>query len=47
MTPTAADALRARRPSVVSIIGLFFVFLIVVWLLINFVKDPSDFLNVF
>jgi len=32
---------------VVSIIGLFFVFLIAVWLLINFINDPSDFLNIF
>jgi len=48
MSPSATEALRARnRPSVVSIIGLFFVFLIALWLLINFVKDPSDFLNIF
>jgi branched-chain amino acid transport system permease protein len=36
-----------RRPSVISIIGLALVALIVIWLIGNFIRDPSDFLNVF
>jgi branched-chain amino acid transport system permease protein len=48
MTPTAAEALRARnRPSVISLVGLFFVFLLAVWLVVNLVRDPADFLNIF
>src|SRR5215217_5673102 len=48
MTPTAAEALRARnRPSTISIIGLFFVFLLAIWLLINLVREPARFLNIF
>ena len=36
-----------RRPSVVSAIGLALVALIILWLIGNLIKDPSDFLNVF
>jgi branched-chain amino acid transport system permease protein len=36
-----------RRPSVVSAIGLGLVALVVLWLIGNFIKDPTDFLNVF
>src|SRR4029450_2435686 len=47
-TPSATERLRAKkRPSVVSIVGLFFLFLLAIWLLVNFFKDPSDFLNIF
>ena len=36
-----------RRPSVISAIGLGLVALVVLWLIGNFIKDPTDFLNVF
>ena len=36
-----------RRPSIVSAIGLALVALVILWLIGNFIKDPSDFLNVF
>jgi branched-chain amino acid transport system permease protein len=40
--------LRNRsRPSVTSLIGLGFVALVIVWLVVNLVKDPSLFANVF
>ena len=42
------DAFRGRpRPSVTSLVGLGFVALIVVWLVVNLVKEPSLFANVF
>ena len=45
--PSPREALgRRRRPSVLSIIGLFFVALIVVWLLRNFIADPALFINI-
>jgi branched-chain amino acid transport system permease protein len=37
---------RIKRPSVTSLIGLCFVGLIVVWLVINFVKAPGDFVEI-
>jgi branched-chain amino acid transport system permease protein len=46
--PSALQALRNRpRPSVISVIGLAFVALIVVWLIRNFVADPQEFINIF
>jgi branched-chain amino acid transport system permease protein len=36
-----------RRPSVISAIGLGLVALVILWLIGNFIKDPTDFLNVF
>jgi branched-chain amino acid transport system permease protein len=46
--PNPVAALLARpRPGVVGILGLVFVALIATWLLVNFVKDPQEFLNVF
>ena len=36
-----------RRPSVIGILGAFFVVLIVVWLGVNFIQDPDEFLNIF
>jgi branched-chain amino acid transport system permease protein len=36
-----------RRPSVVEAIGLGLVALVILWLIGNFIKDPTDFLNVF
>ena len=45
--PSPREALgRRRRPSVLSIIGLFFVALIVVFLLRNFIADPALFINI-
>ena len=35
------------RPSLVGIIGLFFLLLLIVWLGVNFIKDPQEFINVF
>jgi branched-chain amino acid transport system permease protein len=37
----------SRRPSVVSAIGLALVALVILWLIGNFIKGPTDFLNVF
>jgi branched-chain amino acid transport system permease protein len=36
-----------RRPRVLSLIGLGLVLVVIIWLLINFSKDPSEFVNVF
>ena len=35
------------RPDVLSIIGIALVVIVGIWLLINFIKDPSDFYNLF
>jgi len=50
----AADAstpvltrLAARRPSVISSVGLVFVALLVFWLVVNFTKGPSYFVEIF
>ena len=37
---------RRKRPDVLSIIGLFFVGLVAIWLLVNFIDDPESFVNV-
>ena len=42
-----AARLRGPRPQVISLIGLGFVGLIGIWLAVNLVKDPQDFVNVF
>ena len=39
-------ALAARRPSATSLVGIFFVALLAVWLLVNAIKTPSDFFTV-
>jgi branched-chain amino acid transport system permease protein len=38
---------RRQRPSMLSLVGLSLVALFVVWLVINLVKTPTDFVNVF
>jgi branched-chain amino acid transport system permease protein len=45
---TAALAARRRRnlPSFTSVVGLLFVGLILAWLVINAIKNPTDFFNV-
>jgi branched-chain amino acid transport system permease protein len=52
--PVAADATTttlsrfvARRPSVISTVGLLLVALLLFWLVVNFVKGPSYFVEVF
>ena len=35
------------RPSLVGLLGLFFLLLLIVWLGVNFIKDPQEFINVF
>ena len=35
------------RPSLVGLLGLVFLVLLIVWLGVNFVKDPQEFINVF
>ena len=35
------------RPDVLSIIGIALVVIVGIWLLINFIKDPADFYNLF
>ena len=35
------------RPSIVGVLGVFFVVLLVVWLGVNFFDDPQEFINVF
>jgi branched-chain amino acid transport system permease protein len=44
-----APALTGRlpRPSVISVLGLVFVALLVAWLLVNLIKTPGDFFDVF
>jgi branched-chain amino acid transport system permease protein len=47
MAGTATSILRTlRTPRVVDLLGLLFVAAIVLWLAVNFVKDPTYFLNV-
>ena len=47
MGSTATSVLRTMRsPNVVNGLGLGFVGVIVLWLVVNFVKDPTYFLNV-
>ena len=41
-----ALATRFRRPSIVGVLGLGFVALLLVWLIVNAVKTPADFLEV-
>jgi branched-chain amino acid transport system permease protein len=43
----ALTRLAAHRPSVTSVIGLAFVAVLLFWLAVNFVKAPSDFVEVF
>jgi branched-chain amino acid transport system permease protein len=46
--PSPLAALLARpRPSVISIIGVCFLCLIAVWLLVNLIREPDDFIRVF
>src|SRR3954469_3926770 len=40
-------ALLGRRPAGASVIGLVFVALLLLWLAVNFVKTPSNFIEVF
>src|SRR5499426_4023688 len=40
-------ALPAKRPDVLSIIGIIFLIAVGAWLLINFIKAPADFYNLF
>src|ERR687891_1698240 len=42
-----AALLRRGRPSAVTIIGLAFVGLIILWLLVNLVREPQTFANIF
>jgi branched-chain amino acid transport system permease protein len=45
--PSRLDGLRGRkRPDVVTLIGIFFIVLIVVWLARNFINAPQEFINV-
>ena len=37
---------RRKRPDILSIVGLIFVGVIVLWLLVNLISDPSQFANV-
>ena len=47
MGSTATSVLRTMRsPNVVNGLGLGFVGVIVLWLVVNFVKDPTYFLNI-
>jgi branched-chain amino acid transport system permease protein len=47
MAGTATSILRRlRTPRVVDLLGLLFVGVIVLWLAVNFVKDPTYFLNI-
>jgi len=47
MSNTATSILRIlRNPKVVSGMGLGFIVVIVLWLVVNFVKDPTYFVNV-
>jgi len=38
---------RVRRPSVIGVLGFLFVGLLRFWLLVNLIKTPADFFNVF
>jgi branched-chain amino acid transport system permease protein len=46
--PSTSVTVRAsrRRPSVNSVVGLVFVALLLFWLVVNFVKEPADFVEV-
>lgn len=44
---TIAAVLRGPRPRFLSVLGLVFVFLLLVWLAVNLVKEPQDFFTVF
>ena len=45
--PSPFESLRnRRRPSIISVLGVLFVVMIVLWLLANLVDDPQEFLNV-
>jgi branched-chain amino acid transport system permease protein len=46
-TDVLSGLLNRPRPSVASAIGLGLVFLVGVWLVVNLVKDPSLFMNIF
>ena len=37
----------SKRPSLVGLLGLLFLILVIVWLGVNFLKDPQEFINVF
>ena len=39
--------LRGARPGALDTVGLVFVGIVGVWLLVNLIKDPSDFFTVF
>src|ERR1700748_963215 len=43
----ALTRITSRRPSLISIIGLALVGLLVFWLVVNFIKAPSYFVEVF
>jgi branched-chain amino acid transport system permease protein len=46
-SPLSLSALRnRRRPEFISVLGLVFVGLLVAWLIVNGVKNPTDFFNV-
>src|SRR5881392_4387800 len=35
------------RPDVLTIVGILFLIAVCAWLLVNFIKDPADFYNLF
>ena len=37
----------SRRPDVLSIIGIALLVVVGIWLLVNFIKEPADFYNLF
>src|SRR5436309_14121839 len=46
--PSPRAALRSRRrPAALSIIGVGFALLLLAWLIVNAIKSPTDFFNVF
>jgi branched-chain amino acid transport system permease protein len=45
-TPEPRLRTRRKRPDLLSILGLLFAGLIVVWLLVNLISDPQQFFNV-
>ena len=45
--PSPLAGLLAKRPGVVGLLGLAFVVIIIIWLGVNFIEDPGEFLNVF
>ena len=45
--PSPFESLRNRgRPSIISVLGVLFVLMIVLWLVANLVDDPQEFINV-